>query len=69
MTPWTFNVKFLYDTQFLFRSLMFATGEDRNLELLTRGQHQAILNWFTKKLCIIRPIHHRHQDQATLVQV
>jgi hypothetical protein len=26
-----------YDTQFLFGLLMFATGEDRNLELLIRG--------------------------------
>jgi hypothetical protein len=37
MAPWTIEVKFLHDTQFLFGSLMFTTGEDRNLELLTRG--------------------------------
>jgi hypothetical protein len=35
MTPWTFDVKFVYDIQFIFRSLMFAAGEDKNLELLT----------------------------------
>jgi hypothetical protein len=39
ITPWTFNVKFPYGTQFLFGSLMFATGEDKNLKLLTQGQH------------------------------
>jgi hypothetical protein len=27
-------MKFSYDTQFTFRSLMFTVGEDRNLELL-----------------------------------
>jgi hypothetical protein len=37
MAPWTFNVKVLYDTQFLFRTLVFAIGEDKNLKLLTRG--------------------------------
>jgi hypothetical protein len=37
MALWTFNFKFLYGTQFIFRSLMFATGEDENLELLTQG--------------------------------
>jgi hypothetical protein len=36
MAPWTFSVKFPYDTQFIFGLLMFATGEDGNLELLTR---------------------------------
>jgi hypothetical protein len=35
MTPWTFNVKFRYDTQFTFGPLTFATGEDGNLKLLT----------------------------------
>jgi hypothetical protein len=35
MAPWTFNVKFLYDNQFIFRSLMFTTREDANLELFT----------------------------------
>jgi hypothetical protein len=37
MAPWTFIIKFTYDIQFIFRSLMFATGEDENLELLTQG--------------------------------
>jgi hypothetical protein len=37
MAPWTFNIKFSYDTQFLFRSLMFAAEEDGNLELLTQN--------------------------------
>jgi hypothetical protein len=37
MAPWTFNIKFSYDNQFTFGSLMFAVGEDGNLELLTRG--------------------------------
>jgi hypothetical protein len=37
MAPWTFSIKFPYDTQFTFGSLMFATGEDRNLDLITRG--------------------------------
>jgi hypothetical protein len=46
MAHWTFEVKFLFGTQFLFRILMFATGEDETLELLTRGpapnHHQPI---------------------------
>jgi hypothetical protein len=37
MAPWIFSVKFLYGTQFLFRSLMFTVGENENLKLLTRG--------------------------------
>jgi hypothetical protein len=37
MAPWTFSIKFPYDTQFTFRSLMFAAEDDRNLELLARG--------------------------------
>jgi hypothetical protein len=37
MAPWTFNIKFPYDTQFIFGSLMFAVGDDGNLELLTQG--------------------------------
>jgi hypothetical protein len=37
VAPWTFSIKFPYDTQCTFRSLMFAAGEDGNLELLTRG--------------------------------
>jgi hypothetical protein len=35
MTPWMFSIKFPYDTQFIFRSLMFAIREDGNLKLLT----------------------------------
>jgi hypothetical protein len=37
MAPWTFNVKFPYNTQFIFGSLTFAMGEDGNLKLLTPG--------------------------------
>jgi hypothetical protein len=37
MAPWTFNIKLSFITQFIFRSLMFAVGEDRDLELLTQG--------------------------------
>jgi hypothetical protein len=37
MAPWTFIIKFPYGTPFIFESLMFATGEDENLELLTQG--------------------------------
>jgi hypothetical protein len=37
MTPCTFSIKFPYDIQFTFSSLMFAAEEDENLELLTRG--------------------------------
>jgi hypothetical protein len=37
MAPWTFNVKFPYDTEFTFESLTFAAGEDGNLKLLTSG--------------------------------
>jgi hypothetical protein len=37
MAPWTFSIKFPYNTQFIFRSLMFAAGDDGSLELLTRG--------------------------------
>jgi hypothetical protein len=37
VAPWTFNIKFPYDTQFTFEPLMFATREDVNLELLTQG--------------------------------
>jgi hypothetical protein len=43
MTPWTFNVKFSYDTQFNFGSLAFASGEDGNLKLLTQGLAQECL--------------------------
>jgi hypothetical protein len=36
MTPWTLRIKFPYDTQFIFGSLMFSAGEDKNLDLLTQ---------------------------------
>jgi hypothetical protein len=36
-SPWTLSVKFPYDTQFIFGSLMLVTGEDGDLKLLTRG--------------------------------
>jgi hypothetical protein len=32
IAPWTFSIKFPYNTQFTFGSLMFATWEDGNLE-------------------------------------
>jgi hypothetical protein len=31
MTPWMFDVKFPYGTQFTFKSLTFTVGEDGNL--------------------------------------
>jgi hypothetical protein len=37
MTSCTFNIKFPCVTQFIFGLLMFVTGEDGKLELLTRG--------------------------------
>jgi hypothetical protein len=37
MTSWTISIKFSYDNQFIFRSMMFVAGDDGNLELLTRG--------------------------------
>jgi hypothetical protein len=37
MAPWTFNIKFPYNTQIIFGSLMFVVGEGENLELLIRG--------------------------------
>jgi hypothetical protein len=37
MIPWTFSIKFSYDTQFIFKSLLFTVREDESLELLTRG--------------------------------
>jgi hypothetical protein len=37
MAPCTFSVKFSYDTQFIFKSMMFTAGEDGNLELLAQG--------------------------------
>jgi hypothetical protein len=37
MTSYTFSLKFPYNTQFTIGSLIFATGEDRNLQLLTQS--------------------------------
>jgi hypothetical protein len=37
MASWTFSVKFSYNTQFLFGSLMFTVGEDKNIEPLTHA--------------------------------
>jgi hypothetical protein len=34
MAPWTYDVKFPLDTQFIFRSLTFAAGEDGELRML-----------------------------------
>jgi hypothetical protein len=35
---WIFEAKFPYDTLFLFKTLMFSAGEDKNLELLAQGR-------------------------------
>jgi hypothetical protein len=37
MPPWTFDMKFPLGTQFTFRSLTFAVGEDRDLKMLPPG--------------------------------
>jgi hypothetical protein len=37
MALWMFDVKFPYDTQFIFGSLTFAAGEDGNLKMLPLG--------------------------------
>jgi hypothetical protein len=37
MSPWTFEVKFYYGTQFLFGTLMFTAEKDGTLELQTQG--------------------------------
>jgi hypothetical protein len=37
MAPWTFDVKFPLDTQFNFKPLTFATGEDGDLRMLPPG--------------------------------
>jgi hypothetical protein len=36
MAPWTFSIKFLYDTQFIF-GFVLVVGVDGNLKLLTQG--------------------------------
>jgi hypothetical protein len=38
MAPWTFDVKFPRGTEFTFRSLTFATGEDGDLRMLPLGK-------------------------------
>jgi hypothetical protein len=35
MSPWTFDIKFHRGTQFTFRSLTFAAGEDEDLKMLS----------------------------------
>jgi hypothetical protein len=37
MSPWTFDVKFPYDTRFIFWSLTFVAEEDGNLKMLPPG--------------------------------
>jgi hypothetical protein len=37
MAPWTFSIKFPYNTQIIFGSLLFVVGEGGNLELLIQG--------------------------------
>jgi hypothetical protein len=37
MALWIFEAKLSYDTQFLFRTLMFTVGENGNLELPAPG--------------------------------
>jgi hypothetical protein len=37
MAPWIFDMKFPLGTQFTFRSLTFAVGEDRDLKMLPPG--------------------------------
>jgi hypothetical protein len=37
MPPWTFDMKFPLGTQFTFRSLTFAVGEDKDLKMLPPG--------------------------------
>jgi hypothetical protein len=43
MTPWNFDVKFPLGTQFIFRSLTFAAGEDEDLKMLPPGPAPEIL--------------------------
>jgi hypothetical protein len=38
MVPWTFDIKFPRGTEFTFRSLTFATGEDGDLQMLPPGE-------------------------------
>jgi hypothetical protein len=38
MAPWTFDVKFPRGTEFTFRSLTFAVGEDGDLRMLPPGE-------------------------------
>jgi hypothetical protein len=37
MAPCTLDIKFPYGTRFIFRSMTFAAGEDRNLKMLSSG--------------------------------
>jgi hypothetical protein len=38
MTPWMFDIEFLYGTQFTFGSFTFTVGKDVNLKMLPLGQ-------------------------------
>jgi hypothetical protein len=38
MTPWAFDVKFPRGPEFTFKSLTFAAGEDRDLQMLPPGE-------------------------------
>jgi hypothetical protein len=57
IAPWTFNVKFSYNTQFTFESLTFTAGKDENLNLLTQSQHQSASHRYMDKLHIFWPSH------------
>jgi hypothetical protein len=57
IAPWTFNIKLSFITQFIFRSLMFAIGEDENLELLTQGLAPRHLCRCMEQLHTTQPIH------------
>jgi hypothetical protein len=37
MAPWSFDMKFPHGTQFTFRSLTFAAGEDGDIKMLPPG--------------------------------
>jgi hypothetical protein len=57
MAPWMFDVKFLYDTQFTFGPLTFATGEDGNLKMLLQGQHHSTSHRYMDKLHVFQSSH------------
>jgi hypothetical protein len=43
MAPWTFDVKFPHGTQFTFGSLIFAAGENEDLEILPQAPEHPTL--------------------------